>query len=95
MALDLDTLLALVSDGTGDKHAAAEALGIQAKAIRLWRTDEEGRVVSRRVTDAVIAAMVRQRWALMKQRKRPEPLPVEVIDELLSLEGLKGIEADK
>lgn len=96
MALELDTLLALVSDGTGNKQLAAQALGIQAKAIRLWRVDGQGRVVSRRVTDAVIAAMVRQKWEAMKRARKlsdlpPDP-PTEVIEKLLSLEGLKSIE---
>jgi hypothetical protein len=89
MALDRKELIALVSDGTGDPERAAKALGIQPGSIKMWRVDEDGRVVSRRVMDAVIAALVRKHWAAMIRGKKAMPVPADVMDSLLSLDGLQ------
>jgi predicted transcriptional regulator len=47
----------------GGIKAAAEWLGMTPHAVSNWAVDDEGNLTSRRVCDAILAALVRQHIA--------------------------------
>jgi len=44
----------------GDVHTTARWLGMTAHAVANWQVDEDDNLLSRRVCDAILAALVRK-----------------------------------
>ena len=80
-------LIAMVSEGTMSWDDVGASLGVSVKTIANWKTDERGRVRSRHVLDAAIAAMVRKHWKARKMGHDAWKVSAHDMEELLSLEG--------
>jgi len=79
-------VLKLLGGPSGDRKLVAQRLGIAEKSITNWRTDAWGNLTERRVLDAVLATLMRERIALMAtgQVSPDDPAPV-TMDDLMEL----------